>query len=1109
MTDSNASPPESTDNPPSPPPDDDSERGIGSAWTASGDDLPELEELTPELVEEEAIRGDFMLRGAVILLAVLFGCGQIADSTGLVHIRSGTFMQSNGFLPPRTDVFSIANEDQPTANVSWLFDHLISVIWSLGGAQGLTIFKACIGGLIAWLLTRISLAGLPTWWNSICGVIAIAACASDLMPITDLVTLSGLMVILWLLHGAFEDNVDGLIWKAPLTIAIWANMDPRAWIGVIALLLFSAGRSFATVASDARSTAAPALMWKISGISVAALLINPFPVASLLSVIQTYQIEYPALRALYPLNADTVTLLDGRTEYYSLFNYNGWGGFEFGYVAAILVILFAVVALVLSRDRRDAPWTFLLTGFIVLAALTIHELAVAALVAAAIGGTVGQRWYQKTFPQEYTVNPSEVLFSRAGRALTVFSFAALGFLVVTDRLPTRTPVGSGFTKDLQTTLLTLQKQLQLLPEESRVLHSRVDLGNFLIWANRKSYIDTRVSLFGSPDAPDSATRRYLDLRRETFEAGRALANKDLDSNSEDSDSQNAADDQPQATVDTDSEIHQQLQTEGITHFIAGLYPPEEPHLNTIMALSADSASWRLTSLESSSAVFDYLPTGDTADDAKPFDLTTSTFRDVEPTTEFRFEFAREKGFYDRYLYRTRTTYPEELRVARLHLAMADSPSTLMTAIRAANRLVTQDDQNANGFYFLAYAYARLADLESRYVQQTNGRYAEDMRYMQIVMAGRQAVTIDPEHVSAWNLLYSVYVQRGKLDQALECLNNALPLLERGVADGAAGDQQRQNITQLQETQERLRDAVTRMEVQVAEELQQVLSQNPAEVAAQKYAIAARAASQSQAHLGEALRQLQQNRSTLEQAPQIFGTAETLRGRLLLETGALQSAYELYMQLDAMANNESQSESQTYPWTTMSIFAQIGLGSYANAADRMATYANQQKMTINNPGVHARSMATLPLVASIETTLRSSAVTQWPLSQLIQCRVPMSSAPITHVVPRFLQAMIEIEGGSVDAARINLQSVLTEYGVTPYRAIARLYLTLLQEDLDDFAVQNSMNAWEDWPDPEFVTVTTDDQATEDQATEEQATEDQATEDQATEEQATEEQATPSE
>ena len=154
VTDSNASPPESTDNPPSPPPDDDSERGIGSAWTASGDDLPELEELTPELVEEEAIRGDFMLRGAVILLAVLFGCGQIADSTGLVHIRSGTFMQSNGFLPPRTDVFSIANEDQPTANVSWLFDHLISVIWSLGGAQGLTIFKACIGGLIAWLLTR-------------------------------------------------------------------------------------------------------------------------------------------------------------------------------------------------------------------------------------------------------------------------------------------------------------------------------------------------------------------------------------------------------------------------------------------------------------------------------------------------------------------------------------------------------------------------------------------------------------------------------------------------------------------------------------------------------------------------------------------------------------------------------------------------------------------------------------------------------------------------------------------------------------------------------------------------------------------------------------------
>ena len=35
--------------------------------------MPEYEPLTPELVQDEAARGDFMLRWAVVLLAFLMG----------------------------------------------------------------------------------------------------------------------------------------------------------------------------------------------------------------------------------------------------------------------------------------------------------------------------------------------------------------------------------------------------------------------------------------------------------------------------------------------------------------------------------------------------------------------------------------------------------------------------------------------------------------------------------------------------------------------------------------------------------------------------------------------------------------------------------------------------------------------------------------------------------------------------------------------------------------------------------------------------------------------------------------------------------------------------
>ena len=62
------------------------------------DDLPEWEPLTPELVEDEAIRGDFMLRWAVVLLALLLGCREIADSASLVRIKTGEYLASNGVL---------------------------------------------------------------------------------------------------------------------------------------------------------------------------------------------------------------------------------------------------------------------------------------------------------------------------------------------------------------------------------------------------------------------------------------------------------------------------------------------------------------------------------------------------------------------------------------------------------------------------------------------------------------------------------------------------------------------------------------------------------------------------------------------------------------------------------------------------------------------------------------------------------------------------------------------------------------------------------------------------------------------------------------------------
>ena len=129
-----------------------------------GDDLPEEIELTPEIVEDEAIRNDFMLRLAVVLLAVLVACTEISETRTLVHIKTGEYLGSHAVLPPRTDVFTHTASEKPWINLSWLFDLFSAGVFAVGGAISLTVLKSLLAGLTAYLLIKAVKRDVPTWW---------------------------------------------------------------------------------------------------------------------------------------------------------------------------------------------------------------------------------------------------------------------------------------------------------------------------------------------------------------------------------------------------------------------------------------------------------------------------------------------------------------------------------------------------------------------------------------------------------------------------------------------------------------------------------------------------------------------------------------------------------------------------------------------------------------------------------------------------------------------------------------------------------------------------------------------------------------------------------
>ena len=157
----------------------------------AADDLPEWEPLTPELVEDEAIRGDFVMRWAVVGLAILLGCSQIADTKTLVHVKSGEYLASHGILPPANDVFSYTRSDQPWVNPSWLFDLATAGVNSIGDGIALSIFQAILAAATFALIVHIVRPGIRTWWGSICAALALLACFRQFTVQPELITLLG------------------------------------------------------------------------------------------------------------------------------------------------------------------------------------------------------------------------------------------------------------------------------------------------------------------------------------------------------------------------------------------------------------------------------------------------------------------------------------------------------------------------------------------------------------------------------------------------------------------------------------------------------------------------------------------------------------------------------------------------------------------------------------------------------------------------------------------------------------------------------------------------------------------------------------------------------
>ena len=473
--------------------DQGAEQSAVEGETSPEEDLPEWIPLTPELVEDEAIRGDFMLRWAAVLLALLMGWTIVQETSVLTHIKTGQYLADHGFIPPDTDVFSSSAGDRPWVNLAWLWDLALSGVYGLLGPQGVSLLKALLAALTFWVASRISMPELPTWWGSVCSVLALLAAFPSLTATPTIMTLLGTACLMHQLHRWTVARDARLPWPIPLLMFVWCQFDDRAWIGGAVLIAFTIGAWIDGRRSgqDAFSGDVRSLSLMAAG-SLIAMLVHPFLWETLLSPWRLYELEYPT-RQIYA-NRDTPFL----HELYPLSSGEFWARMNYFNAAGLLLWLMTLVTLVLNRERLRLAHlsTFVATSCLAFAGA--GELAVAGIVNAALATVNAQQWYQANFRQTYSVETSELLFSRAGRALTVIAFFVLGFAMVSGHLTGAEGrrVGLGWDPQLEQTIASYEQVLEDSFDD-RPFNFRLFQGDVLIWTGKQPFIDSRVRLFAA------------------------------------------------------------------------------------------------------------------------------------------------------------------------------------------------------------------------------------------------------------------------------------------------------------------------------------------------------------------------------------------------------------------------------------------------------------------------------------------------------------------------------------------------------------------------------------------------------------------------------------
>lgn len=949
---------------------------------------------TPDDLADEARRNDAVLRWAAVLMAIAFACTTIADSRVLVHVATGKYIAAHKFLPPRTDVFSATAGDRPWVNLSWLFDLAVAGIHAIGGMTALTVLKAVAGFGVAALILACRRPGVSSWWAAFVVVLAAFAAMPHFEATPVVVTLLGLGFTLRQLTRYRQELDDRALWWLPPMFLLWANLDPRMFLGLAALVLYGLGDLLGLFLGRPafEEGSRRGRFWLAVAASAVASLLNPFGWHALLGPLLVYGRVDPAYREYYKAEVSWASL-----PHLPLPSYPTTALLDTALLAGFLLAAVALVTMLLNRRRVDFGDAALWFGFVGFSVLAGRELPTAAVVFAVLAIQNAEDWYRNTFRQTYAAERGELIFSRGGRAVTVLAFAALAALWLLGKVPADDGRRSGFGLDpiLGEQTASLSGLLKD-PFDKRVFNFRPVQGDLLIWLGLKPYIDHRLELFGG----SSGGEDLIALHDKVRYALRAPDPDNLDTG------------RPEVWKPA-------LEKYGVVLALPRLNLPA-PDYRTYFDLLR-SSEWRLVDLGAAGAVF---YRGDLTDpklddylSKHVLDFAKDAFREPVKLSETVVVWPHPRSWAESLTAKPRPSAElarglhalQHLEAAETGVIQIPPQAGLSFAhlgIRDFYAALAKDPQSVTAYRGLGQIYEMLYLWETRILQLGGSNTQPRRRIYQAIDAYGQVLAIDPDDAQTHERLVGLYIGFGKVDLAEHARNEYERLTGQSPPAQMPAEQWEQVWEQIREQV----DAVT---TRAREHVEQDQPRMEAALFAWQNGCSRLA-----------LELIDEDPTLAEQSAEV----QQFRAMLLLESARPREAYEILSAIEPVV-----VERGTPGFREPFAFACLAVPDFSRAEALWrdeATQADESQLMV--------AMQAVPLAAPF-----ARPADRFPTQQTAMAGQAIYNVPQDVAKGLFNAALCDIEAGRVGEAEKTLADLLDRHPVTAFTPLAGVYMELLR------------------------------------------------------------------